>query len=113
MPCIHAGRGDQCLEARRVEATGTHPPHDLKVWELLETKRYDEAKELFDSVNDPIRHFYDRTSERSGGQARVKKGLMEIVGRPVGASRPPSKPLNAEEMKELRGIVEGFGWPTA
>jgi hypothetical protein len=31
----------------------------------------------------------------------------------VGASRPPSKPLNAAEMKELRGIVEGFGWPTA
>jgi 4-hydroxy-tetrahydrodipicolinate synthase len=90
-----------------------HPPHDLKVWELLEAKKYDEAKELFDSVNDPIRHFYDRTSERSGGQARVKKGLMEIVGRPVGASRPPSKPLNAAEMKELRGIVEGFGWPTS
>ena len=39
------------------------------------------------------------------------KGILEILGEPVGSSRPPSKPLNDEELQELRGIVEGFGWP--
>ena len=31
------------------------------------------------------------------------KGLMATMGMPVGSSRPPSRPLNQEEMDELRG----------
>ncbi len=90
-----------------------YPPHDLKIWGLLESRQYDEAQRLFDSVNGPLRAFYDKVSVRSGGQGRVKKGLMAVVGRPVGASRPPSKPLNDEELEELRYLVVGFGWPVA
>jgi hypothetical protein len=33
------------------------------------------------------------------------------MGRPVGAPRPPSLPLDVEEMAELRGIMETSGWP--
>jgi len=89
----------------------SYPPHDLKVWELLENKRYEEARKLHDSVNEPLRVFYEKINARSGGQARVKKGLMALMGQPAGSSRPPSKPLNDEEMAELRQIVVGFGWP--
>ena len=88
-----------------------YPPHDLKVWELMEKGRYDEAEEMYRRVQRPLREFSGRIHERSGGQARDSKGLMAIMGRPVGASRPPSKPLNDEEMTELRRIVDGFGWP--
>ena len=35
---------------------------------------------------------------------------MAVMGHPVGASRPPSKPMNDEETAELREIVGGFGW---
>lgn len=91
----------------------TYPPHDLKVWELIESKRYDEAKTLFDSVNDPLREFNAKISSQSGGQARLKKGIMALMGHPVGASRPPSKPLNETELEELRQILLGFGWPVA
>ena len=89
----------------------TYPPHDLKIWDLLESKRYDEAKTLFDSVNEPLRAFAEKLDRRSGGQGRLKKGMMALMGQPVGSSRPPSKPLNQEEMDELREILVSFGWP--
>ena len=89
----------------------SYPPHDLRIWDLLESKQYDEAQTLYDSVNDPLRDFAEKLGQRSGGQARLKKGIMSLMGQPVGSSRPPSKPLNAAEMEELRGILEGFGWP--
>ena len=88
-----------------------HPPHDLRVWELMEEGQYEKAEELYYRVQSPLREFGSKISVRSGGQGRVSKGLMDIMGRSVGASRPPSKPLNDEEMAELRKIVDGFGWP--
>ena len=81
------------------------------MWELLEAKQYDEARKLHESVNEPLRVFYEKINGRSGGQARLKKGIMALMGQPVGSSRPPSKPLNDEEMAGLREVLVGFGWP--
>jgi dihydrodipicolinate synthase/N-acetylneuraminate lyase len=89
----------------------SYPPHDLKLWELLESKQYAEAEALNERVDKPLREFLGKVDARSGGQARVKKGIMALMGQPVGASRPPSKPLNEEELEELRQILLGFGWP--
>lgn len=89
----------------------SYPPHDLKIWELLENKKYTQADELFKSVDGPLREFSDRVSIRSGGQARVKKGISKLMGQDAGVSRPPSQPLNELEMEELRKILLGFGWP--
>jgi len=47
--------------------------------------------------------------QRSGGQARVKKGMFELIGIPMGASRPP-RCVECEEMAELRDIMRSFGW---
>ena len=88
-----------------------YPPHDLKIWESLENGQYDEAQALYDRVDDPLRDFYARCAAKSGGQARLKKGMMELMGHPMGASRPPSLPLSEAEMDELRQILIGFGWP--
>ena len=88
-----------------------YPPHDLKVWELIRARQYDEAEELYCRVQKPLREFYNRISARSGGQARDTKALMALMGRPVGSSRAPSKPLNEEELADLRAIVSSFGWP--
>jgi dihydrodipicolinate synthase/N-acetylneuraminate lyase len=89
-----------------------YPPHDLKIWELLESKQYDEAQKLYDSVKTPeAAAFRAKIGKRSGGLARMKKGIMAVMGQPVGASRPPSLPLTDEEMDELRKVVEGWGWP--
>ena len=88
-----------------------YPPHDLEIWDHLEAGRYDEAQTLWDKVNNPLRDYSAKVDERSGGQGRVKKGLSYLMGKPAGASRPPSKPLNDEELDELREILVGFGWP--
>jgi len=87
------------------------PAHDLKIWELLESKQYDEAGKLLESVDGPLRAFSEKVDVRSGGQARVKKGIAELMGKSAGVSRPPSKPLAKEEMDELRELLVGFGWP--
>lgn len=86
-----------------------YPPHDLQIWQLLESEEYDEAQALFDRVNDPLRELYGK--QISGGQARLKKGMMKLMGHPMGASRPPSLPLSDAEMAELRETLRGFGWP--
>lgn len=88
-----------------------YPPHDLEIWDLLESQQYEAAQELWDKVNTPLREYSAKVDERSGGQARVKKGLSYLMGKPAGSSRPPSKPLNAEDLDELREILKGFGWP--
>lgn len=89
----------------------SYPPHDLKVWELLENKEYDDATALVESVDAPLRDFYEKVSSRTGGQGVVKKGIMALMGQHVGASRPPSGPLTLIEMEELRSILLSFGWP--
>ena len=88
-----------------------HPPHDLEIWDHMESGRYDEAQTLWDKVNTPLRDYSAKVDERSGGQGRVKKGISYLMGKPAGASRPPSKPLNEEELDELREILVGYGWP--
>ena len=88
-----------------------YPPHELKVLELLENRRYDEAQALWDSVCKPTVEFARKVSQRSGGDARTKKGTMSVMGHPVGATRPPSLPLSDEELDELRQILADAGLP--
>ncbi len=88
-----------------------HPPVDLRLWDLMESGRYDEAQALWDSVYLPLSEFQNKIAVKSGGQARLKKGLTAVMGRPIGHSRPPSLPLSEDEMAELRDILVGFGWP--
>ncbi|MSP13660.1 MAG: dihydrodipicolinate synthase family protein [Chloroflexi bacterium] len=87
-----------------------YPQHDLKIWELLEAHRYEEVQVLYDRVVNPMRDFMGKAAQKSGGY-RVLKGLMGVMGRPVGAPRPPTLPLDEAEMAELRSIVKSLGWP--
>ncbi len=87
-----------------------YPAHDLALWELLEARRYDEAQDMWDRVNKPLSAFIEGAARRSGGY-RVNKGMMAIMGHPMGVPRPPTLPLDAQEMAELRDLMVGFGWP--
>ncbi len=88
-----------------------HPAYDLRFWELLESRRYEEAQAWWEKVNTPLDTFHGKVARRSGGDARVPKGLMTVMGHAMGAPRPPSEPLNAEELTELRELATGWGWP--
>ena len=61
-----------------------HPPHDLAVWDLMEEGKYEEARTLWFSVYDQLSEFYAKTGAISGGQARVKKGMMKVMGMDIG-----------------------------
>jgi len=88
------------------------PRHDLEVWRLLEARRYEEAQALFDRVERVLAPFARESARRSGGY-RVLKGLMAVVGRPVGPPRPPTLPLDGGERETLRRMVQSWGWPVA
>ena len=88
-----------------------YPEYELRILELLEEGQYDEGQEMWDRHVLPVEEFYRRTSKRSGGQPRTKKAVMELMGHPVGSMRPPSQPLNDEELDELGEILRSGGWP--
>ena len=87
-----------------------NPQYELQILEHLEAGRYDEGQKMWDAISTPLGEFYRKIQARSGGQARLKKGVMNAMGHPVGSMRPPSMPLSAEEMDELSGMLRGFGW---
>lgn len=108
--------GNQPVRAHRNGARGyidpvtsAYPAHPLHVWDLLAAGKPDEAQAAYDRVHKPYAAFSAKASAVSGGY-RAAKGLMEALGRPVGPPRPPTLPLNADELAELRGIVTEFGW---
>ena len=90
-----------------------YPAYELRILELLESGQYDEGQALWDAMSDPLNELYAKIVARSGGQARMKKGVMAVMGLPVGAMRPPSLPLAEQEMAELRELLIGFGWPVS
>ena len=76
----------------------------------MENGKFDEGQALWDSAQ-PIRDFYTKLVIRSGGQARLKKAVMEAMNMSMGHMRPPSLPHSNEEIKELRQILHSIGWP--
>jgi 4-hydroxy-tetrahydrodipicolinate synthase len=99
------GRGYICDTAM------AYPAYDLQIWSLMQSRRYDEAQALWEPVNHALVQFSAKLYETSGGQGRLNKGLMQIMGRPMGASRPPTLPLSQDDLAELRQLLIGFGWP--
>lgn len=89
-----------------------YPAHDIKIWDLLESRQYEQALKLYNHPRTPeMAAFSKKVGAKSGGIARIKKGIMEVMGQAVGPMRPPSLPLNQEEIDELREIVRSWGWP--
>ena len=90
-----------------------YPPHDLKLWGLRESGRYEEADALWESVELPWQKFANKVAQWTGGQAVVKKGMLAVMGHPSGASRPPSLPLTVRELAELYETMASWGWPVS
>ena len=88
-----------------------YPQHDVEVWQLLEAKRYEQAQAKLDRVDQALGPFIAKAAKRSGGY-RFPKGLMAAVGQPVGPPRPPTLPMDEDEIAELKGVLGGMGWLT-
>ena len=84
-----------------------HPPHDLKIMELMDQGKYDEAEELFESVMPKLRAFRADVKKKTGHDAG-EKAVMNIMGNHMGQRRPPVNPINSEEKAQLRSLIESF-----
>ena len=82
---------------------------ELKVWDLVESGRYEQAQELEDRISSALGPVRARVGA-SGGGYRLAKGMMDIVGHPSGPPRLPTEPLNDEEMAALRIAMQELGW---
>ena len=103
---FHKKGGDGFLD----ETAVVYPPHELKIWKLLEQKKYSEAQELWDTEESSMKEIIGKIGANSGGQARMKKALMNVMGHEVGEQRPPTLPISESERSELRSVVIGLGW---
>ncbi len=89
-----------------------HPAHDLGLWKLLEAERYEEAQQQIDRVRGPMAPWMAKTAARSGGYRQLK-GLMAATGHPAGPPRPPTLPIDDEELAEIKNVLREIGWPIA
>ena len=104
---FHKAGGHGFLDVSSV----AYPKHELKMWELLESRLYEEAQHLWDTVDDPLMDFDYETRKVSGGQARFKKMIMNAMGHQVGEQRPPTLPATDKEMADLQTLLRNLGWP--
>jgi len=86
-----------------------HPPYELEVWRLLEEHRYEEAQVKIDRVRNVTQPWRAKTQAVSGGY-RQGKGMLKAIGRSVGPPRPPTLPLDTEEIAEVKALLEKLGW---
>ena len=82
---------------------------ELKVWDLAESGKYEEAQELKDKISSTLAAVSAETSKTGGGY-RLAKGMMNIVGHPSGPPRLPTEPLNESEIEILRTAMKKLGW---
>jgi 4-hydroxy-tetrahydrodipicolinate synthase len=85
------------------------PKRDLEAWQLLEQKRYDEAQARLDEGKSALAPWQAKVGKKSGGY-RSMKGLMAAIGLPAGPPRPPTLPIDDEELAEAKRIVKELGW---
>ena len=84
------------------------PALDLELWDLLEAERWDDATALMNRVHYPIWAFLATTKRRSGGY-RGAKGILSLLGMPMGDPRPPTLPLQPDELAELATVLHAVG----
>ena len=89
----------------------SYPPFFIGIWEMLNEGLYDKAQIEWDKVMVPFGKFSAKTLAINGGEGKIEKAMSEIMGLPMGPPRPPSLPLNENEMGELKSLMTSWGWP--
>ena len=87
------------------------PEHDLEVWSLLQNADYAAAQTKLAEVNWPWQDFRGKMWERTAAESPVVKAGLELLGRPGGPCRGPTRELTVEERDELRQLLLSIGVP--
>ena len=78
---------------------------------MIQNGLHSESQLEWDRVMNPLRAFYSKVVSNSGSDAKVEKGMSEVMGLTMGPPRPPSIPLTIQEMSEIRTLMLDWGWP--
>jgi dihydrodipicolinate synthase/N-acetylneuraminate lyase len=87
------------------------PEWGVKVWGLLEARRWDEAQA---EVNRLLLPYYELSGEigaYTGGEGHIDKLGLELVGLPGGRNRPPTRKLPPVFKERLRQLCLEAGMP--
>ncbi|MCR4412127.1 MAG: hypothetical protein NUV77_06840, partial [Thermoguttaceae bacterium] len=87
------------------------PEHELKIWDLCQRGRHQEAMDIHSTDNYAWIAFRGKMGSRTSGESPPVKAALELTGRPGGPSRPPSRDLTPEEREELRKLLRAIGVP--
>ncbi len=94
-----------------IDGIEAYPPYYLHLWDLMVQGKYDQAQSEWDRFVGPFAPFFDKVVDRSGSDAKVAKGMSNIMGMDLGPPRPPSKAMDEKELAELRDLMIGWDWP--
>ena len=76
-----------------------YPKHDMELWQLLESRRYDEARALGDRIS--------RAFKSGGGSPRP---MFAAMGIPIGPPRPPQLSPDDKQILAARKAMVELGW---
>ena len=93
------------------DGVAAYPTWYLGLWDMLLNGLHDKGQAEWDRVMNPLRSFYAKVVSNSGSDAKVEKGMSEVMGLSMGPPRPPSIPLSTQEMSEIRTLMLDWGWP--
>jgi 4-hydroxy-tetrahydrodipicolinate synthase len=87
------------------------PEGELAIWRELETGAYRAAQDRIMAAAWPWQDFRAKMARRTSGEAPPVRAGLDLVGRPGGPSRLPSRSLDAGERDELRALLQQIGVP--
>lgn len=93
--------------------SGFWPEYPLEIWNLLEKRDYDSAKERLAAFKWQWTKWRSKVAEVTGGEGPFIKAAMEAVGLRVGPPRPPSVRPPEHLLVELRELLNEAGVPLA
>ena len=85
------------------------PEYGIKLWNLLEEKKYMEAQELVNKVRLPFYKLYVEGSEHSSGDGIIDRVACKLMGLNVGPSRKPILPCPPELAEKMKQTMIKFG----
>jgi dihydrodipicolinate synthase/N-acetylneuraminate lyase len=92
----------------------THPSNyspawGVKLWGLLEARKYEEAQHEITRVVSPYYDLVTEVGKFTGGEGHLDKLCMELVGLEGGRNRPPTRDIRPRFRDKARRMLEQCG----
>lgn len=94
----------------------THPSNywpawGVKLWGLLESRKYEEAQREITRVVAPYYDLCGEIAKFTGGEGHLDKLCLELVGLDSSRCRPPTRDIRAAFREKARRMLEQVGVP--